>query len=203
MVLCLACEFCVLYFIFCSKYSIFDQNLTYLNIFFSSFIVSKSRYLSPWKVIVECWKESTATKTHVKQPHFYPIISYHIQKLSIRQYYVLAFLKKYLTKTCHTWTHKITSLSFHLSITFLHEGFRSWKQRPLQQGGFIIVSFMVFTTETFFEVAIEGWPDSVGWIFSLYRYIIYIYNYIYIYIYLSIYLSISIYIYIYMYHICM
>ena len=107
-------KFCVLYFIFCSKYFIFDEDLSYLNIFFSSFIVSKLIYLSPWKEIVDCWKESTAGKTHVKQPHFYPIIGYQIQNLSIQQHNVLAFLKKFLIKTFLTWTHE--SAFFYLSI---------------------------------------------------------------------------------------
>ena len=104
----------VLCFILCSKYSIFDEDLSYLNIFFSSFIVSKSKYLSPYHQIIDCWKESTARKTHVKQPHFYPIIIYQIQKLSIQQYNVLAFLKKYLIKTFHNWTEEITFV--YLSI---------------------------------------------------------------------------------------
>ena len=112
---------CVLYFTFCSKYSIFHEDLSYLNIFFSSFFVSKSKYLSPEKEIVVCWKESTARKTHVKQPHFYPIISYQIQKLNIQQHNVLAFLTKNLRKTFHTWTHEIdfVYLSICLSLFYM------------------------------------------------------------------------------------
>ena len=75
----------------------------------------------------------------------------------MQQHNVLAFLKKYLIKTFHTRNR--FCLSFHLSITFLHQGFHSWKPHPLRQGGFTIISFMVFTTEGFFEVAIESWPD--------------------------------------------
>ena len=161
MVLSFACKFCVLYFIFCSKYSIFDEDLSYLNIFFSSFIISKSKYLSPQKEIVDYWK------THPKQPHFYPIISYQIHKLSIQQHNILVFFKKIFDKNLsHLNTQNRFCLSFHLSISFLHERFHSWKLHSLQQREFIIFSFMVFTTEGFFEVAIESWSDYVGWIFS-------------------------------------
>ena len=68
--------------------------------------------------IVDCWKESTARKTHRKQPHFYPIISYQIQKLSIRQHNVLAFLKKYLVKTFHTWTREIGFVCLSICLSF-------------------------------------------------------------------------------------
>ena len=103
--------------------------------FFSSFIISKSKYLSPWKEIVDCRKESTARKTHLKQPHFYPINSNQIQKLSIQQHNILDFLKKTFDKDLlHFNKQNRFCLSFHLSITFSHNSFHSWKPHPLQQG---------------------------------------------------------------------
>ena len=57
VMLSFTCKFCVLYFTFCSQYSIFDEDLSYMNIFFSSLIVRKSKYLSPEKEKVDCWKE--------------------------------------------------------------------------------------------------------------------------------------------------
>ena len=131
---------------------------TWTYFFLHLLLVNQSTYHLQKKI--DCWKESTAGKTHVKQLHFYPIISYQIQKLSIQQHNVLAFLKFFFDKNLsHLNTWKGFCLSFHLSITLLHEGFHSWEPNPLSQGWFIIISFIVFTTEEFFAVAIEGWPD--------------------------------------------
>ena len=49
-----------------------------------------------------------------KTTQFYPITSYQIQKLSIEQHNVLAFLKKNLIKTFLNWTHEIAFV--YLSI---------------------------------------------------------------------------------------
>ena len=81
--------------------------------------------------MVDCWKKSNAGKTHVKQPHFYPIISYQIQKLSIQQHNVLAFLKKCLIKSFLTWTQEIAFV--YLSICpslFYLRGSIVWNLTP-------------------------------------------------------------------------
>ena len=92
---------------------------TWTYFFLHLLLVNQSTYHLQKKI--DCWKESTAGKTHVKQLHFYPIISYQIQKLSIQQHNVLAFLKNFLIKTFLTWTHErgFVYLSIYLSFFYM------------------------------------------------------------------------------------
>ena len=101
----------VLYFLYFILHILYLMKTchTWIYFFLHLLYVNKSTYRL--KKIVDCWKETTARKTHVKQLHFYPIISYQIQTLSIQEHNVLAFLKKYLIKTFLTWNRRDVWLS--------------------------------------------------------------------------------------------
>ena len=103
----------VLYFLYFILHILYLMKTCHTWIYFFLHLLYVNQSTYRLKKIVDCWKETTARKTHVKQMHFYPIISYQIQTLSIQEHNVLAFLKKYLIKTFSLETGEMYDYLFY------------------------------------------------------------------------------------------
>ena len=145
-------------------------------------------------------KESNARKTHIKQPLFYPKISYQIQKLSIQQHNVLAFLKKYLIKTFLAWTHEISFVYLSICPSLFYMADSIVWDLTLNNRGDLWLSLLWYSpmkdSKTLYTyIYIYIYITDIYTYIHTYKTSIYIHMYIYIYIYMYIH-SLSLYIYI-------
>ena len=122
----------------------------------------------------------------------------------MQQHNVLAFLKKYLIKTFHTWTHEIAFVYLSICPSLFSMGDSIVANLTLYNRGELLLSLLWYSPpkDSLKQLYISLYIFTYIYIYIyIYMYIytyIYIYNIYNIYLYLSIYLSICIYLSIYL-----